>query len=94
MAADRQQHRIRPKRGGEHLGAFDGTKLRSELNGICRGRPELLRYAPPRPSNGQQWASDSMPLQRSTQAEPEPPSRAECDQRTRGRAGAHAGPEP
>eukprot|EP00965_Chrysotila_dentata_P091713 3027663-Pleurochrysis_carterae.AAC.1 len=35
-----------------------------------------------------------VPLHGSSLAGPEEPSQRACDQRTRGRAGAHAGPEP
>eukprot|EP00965_Chrysotila_dentata_P261923 6214408-Pleurochrysis_carterae.AAC.2 len=64
------------------------------MKSICRERPELHRYAPPRPRDGGQWALE-VHLQRETQPHPEPPpSHEACDQGTRGRAGAHAGPEP
>eukprot|EP00965_Chrysotila_dentata_P088286 2915495-Pleurochrysis_carterae.AAC.1 len=94
MAVERQQHRIRPERAGEKLGESCPTKPRSELNRICRERPELPRYAPRRPRDGWQWALE-VPFQRETQPQPgPPPSQRVCEQRTRGRAGAHTGPEP
>eukprot|EP00965_Chrysotila_dentata_P011911 391587-Pleurochrysis_carterae.AAC.1 len=93
MAVGRQNHRTRRECAGGSPGAPSRTKPSSEMNRICRELPELLRCASPRPRDGQQWALE-VPLQRATQAGPKPPSREVCDQRTRGRAGAHAGPEP
>eukprot|EP00965_Chrysotila_dentata_P110542 3652549-Pleurochrysis_carterae.AAC.1 len=72
MAVSRQQHRIRPKRAGEYTGVSNGTKLSTGPDGICRARSELARYASPRPRDGQLWAL-GVPLQRFTQAAPEPP---------------------
>eukprot|EP00965_Chrysotila_dentata_P128834 4259718-Pleurochrysis_carterae.AAC.1 len=75
MAAAGQQHRIRLKGAGESSGLSDGTKLSTELDGIRRGHSELVRYAQPRPRDGQLRALE-VPLQRSTLADPEPLSRA------------------
>eukprot|EP00965_Chrysotila_dentata_P172013 5676428-Pleurochrysis_carterae.AAC.6 len=85
---------------GNALGKF-GANLdernppSSEMNSICRGLSELLyRHAPPRPRDGGKWALE-VPLQGEPQPPPEPPPSQEvCDQRTRGHARAHAGPEP
>eukprot|EP00965_Chrysotila_dentata_P257822 6213016-Pleurochrysis_carterae.AAC.1 len=93
MAVDRRLARIRRERAEKSRRESDKTKLITEIDGIRCERPESLRYAPPRPRDGQLWAL-GVPLQGFTHAGPELPSQGECDQCTRGRAGAHAGPEP
>eukprot|EP00965_Chrysotila_dentata_P165182 5454162-Pleurochrysis_carterae.AAC.1 len=94
MADERQEHRIRRERAEEIQGESRRTKPSSEMNSICREPSELYGHAPPRPRDGGKWVLE-VPLQGQPQPPPEPPPSQEwCDQRTRGRAGAHAGPEP
>eukprot|EP00965_Chrysotila_dentata_P037930 1260772-Pleurochrysis_carterae.AAC.4 len=93
MAAECQPRPIRRERAGIGKRESRTTEPRAEIVGICGELSETLRYAAPRPREGWQWAL-GVPLQGFTHAGPETPSGAACDQRTRGRAGAHAGHEP
>eukprot|EP00965_Chrysotila_dentata_P135994 4495866-Pleurochrysis_carterae.AAC.2 len=74
MAAERQQHRIRRGCAGNKRGESHQTKPSTEINWRYYERPESLRYASPRPRDGQQWALE-LPLQGVTQAGPEQTSR-------------------
>eukprot|EP00965_Chrysotila_dentata_P152557 5041478-Pleurochrysis_carterae.AAC.1 len=93
MAAERQQHRTRQECDGRDLREPHWTKTRTDLDWHRRDRPDKLRCASPHPRKGQQWTK-GVPSHGCIQAAHEQPSQAECDQRTRGCAEAHAGPEP
>eukprot|EP00965_Chrysotila_dentata_P101385 3346960-Pleurochrysis_carterae.AAC.2 len=88
----RQNSRIRRKRTVDNQREASRTKSSTEIDCIRRERPASLRCVPPSPREGRQWVLE-VPLQGIMLAEPEQPSREECAQHTRGRAGAHAGPE-
>eukprot|EP00965_Chrysotila_dentata_P183113 6046822-Pleurochrysis_carterae.AAC.1 len=93
MAAERQPARIRRERAEIKGRESHETKLNTEIDWTCCEDPESLRCAATHPRDGQQWAL-GVPTQGFTLAEPKQSSLGACEQRTRGRAGAPAGPEP
>eukprot|EP00965_Chrysotila_dentata_P226196 6195253-Pleurochrysis_carterae.AAC.2 len=93
MAVERQKHRIRRGSAGDDTRRSSWTKLITKNDRAGRAQPEKLRCASLRPRDGQQWALGE-PSPGTTQAGPELHSQKAFEQRTRARAGAHAGPEP
>eukprot|EP00965_Chrysotila_dentata_P015180 502268-Pleurochrysis_carterae.AAC.1 len=93
MADERQPPLIRRERAGNRMGESNPTKPSTGRERYRHEHSEELRCAPHRPRVGQLWTLE-VPLQGCTQAEPIPSSQGECDQCTRGRARALAGPEP